>query len=355
MRFIHESMPVRVVFGAGSSTHLANEVARLGLQRVLALSTPRKHSLAERVVEALGDRAAGVYAHAVMHVPVASAEAACAEAARLECDGYVAIGGGSTIGLAKAMALASGLPIIAIPTTYSGSEMTSIWGLTADGEKRTGRDERVRPKVVIYDPELTLSLPPAVAGPSGINALAHCVEALYAADASPITKLMAEEGVRALSRSLPVVVREPENLEERTLALYGAWLAGAALGAATPGLHHKLCHMLGGSFNLPHAEVHTIILPHVAAYNAPAAPDALARVAQAMGVADAPAALFDLAVRLGAPTALRDIGMRSENLDHAADLALRSSYPNPAPLTRDGIRQLLDDAYHGRRPKGISV
>lgn len=355
MRFIHESMPVRVVFGAGSIAHLADEATRLGLQRALAISTPRKYSLAGRVVEALGDRAAGVYAHAAMHVPLATAEAARAEAARLGCDGYVAIGGGSTIGLAKAIALESGLPIIAIPTTYSGSEMTAIWGLTAEGEKRTGRSERVRPRVVIYDPELTLSLPPAIAGPSGINALAHCVEALYAVDASPITKLMAEEGIRALSRSLPLVAREPENLEGRSLALYGAWLAGAALGAATPGLHHKLCHMLGGSFNLPHAEVHTIILPHAAAYNAPAAPEALARAAQAMGAADAPGALFDLAASLGAPTALRDLGMRAEDLDRAADLALRSSYPNPAPLTHDGIRRLLDDAYHGRRPEGTSV
>lgn len=355
MRFIHEQTPVRVVFGAGSIAHLADEAARLGLRRALAISTPRKIFLAERVVEMLGERAAGVYAHAAMHVPLAAAEAARAEAARLGCDGYVAIGGGSTIGLAKAIALESGLPIIAIPTTYSGSEMTAIWGVTAEGEKRTGRNERVRPRVVIYDPELTLSLPTAIAAPSGMNALAHCVEALYAVDASPIVQLMAEEGIRALSRSLPIVVREPENLEGRSLALYGAWLAGAALGAATPGLHHKLCHLLGGSFNLPHAEVHTIILPHAAAYNAPAAPDALARVARAMGAADAPGALFDLAASLGAPTALRDIGMRFEDLDRAADLALRSPYPNPAPLTRDGIRQLLDDAYYGRRPKGTGV
>lgn len=355
MRFIHEQTPVRVVFGAGSIAHLADEAARLGLRRALAISTPRKIFLAERVVEMLGGRAAGVYAHAAMHVPLAAAEAARAEAARLGCDGYVAIGGGSTIGLAKAIALESGLPIIAIPTTYSGSEMTAIWGVTAEGEKRTGRNERVRPRVVIYDPELTLSLPAAIAAPSGMNALAHCVEALYAVDASPIVQLMAEEGIRALSRSLPIVVREPENLEGRSLALYGAWLAGTALGAATPGLHHKLCHLLGGSFNLPHAEVHTIILPHAAAYNAPAAPDALARVARAMGAADAPGALFDLAASLGAPIALRDIGMRFEDLDRAADLALRSPYPNPAPLTRDGIRQLLDDAYYGRRPKGTRV
>jgi len=212
----------------------------------------------------------------------------------------------------------------------------------------------VRPRVVIYDPELTVSLSPAITGQSGINALAHCVEAMYATDASPVTQLMAEEGIRALTRSLPVVVRDPKNLEGRTTTLYGAWLAGVALGMATPGLHHKLCHLLGGSFNLPHAAVHTIILPHAAAYNAAAASGALARIANAMGVGDAPGAMFDLALRLGAPTALRDIGMRKEDLDRATDLALRNPYPNPAPLTREGIRQLLDNAYHGRFP-GVGV
>lgn len=352
LQFVHESAPVRVLFGAGSFTRLADEAARLGLVRVLVLATPGQRGLAEQAAAMLGARAAGVHAGAAMHVPVETAEAARAEAQRLRCDGYVAIGGGSTIGLAKAIALETGLPIIAVPTTYAGSEMTPIWGITADGAKRTGRDERVRPRVVVYDPALTLSLPPAIAGPSGINALAHCVEALYAPDASPITMLMAEEGIRALVRGLPAVVREPSDMEGRATVLYGAWLAGAALGAATLGLHHKLCHTLGGSFNLPHAEVHTVILPHAAAYNAAAAPIALARVAQAMGALDAPAAIFDLAASLGAPTALREIGMRETDLDLAADLATRNPYANPAPLTREGIRQLLDDAYYGRRPKG---
>lgn len=350
MQFVHESAPVRVVFGAGSIIRLKDEVARLGFRRVLTLSTPNKRHLAEHVMSVLGDRAAGMYTRARMHVPVETAVEARAEAARLECDSCVAIGGGSTIGLAKAIALESDLPIIAIPTTYSGSEMTPIWGLTVHEEKRTGRDERVRPRVVIYDPELTVSLPPAISGQSGINALAHCVEAMYATDASPVTRLIAEEGIRALTRSLPVVTRDPDNLEGRTIALYGSWLAGVALGMTTPGLHHKLCHLLGGSFNLPHAAVHTIILPHASAYNAAAAPDALARIASAMGVENAPGAMFDLALGLGAPTALRDIGMRQEDLDRATDLALRNPYPNPAPLTREGIRQLLDNAYYGRHP-----
>ena len=287
-----------------------------------------------------------------MHVPLATAEAARAEAQRLDCDGYVAIGGGSTVGLAKAIALTSGMPIIALPTTYSGSEMTPIWGLTEAGVKRTGRDERVRPRTVIYDPRLTLGLPPKIAGPSGMNALAHCVEALYAHDASPITQLLAEEGIRALHKGLHAVIANPADLAARTRVLYGAWLAGATLGMATLGLHHKLCHTLGGSFNLPHAEVHTVILPYAAAYNAAAAPAALERAAQALDAESAPAAIFALAKELGAPTSLRELGMREADLDQAAELATRSPYPNPAPVTRSGVRQLLAAAFIGQPPQG---
>jgi len=350
LQFSYEPQPTRVVFGAGRLDQLADEVARLGATRVLALSTPGQRRLAEWAAELLDDRAIGIYAGAAMHVPIEAARLARAEAARLRADCCVAIGGGSTIGLAKAIALELGLPILAVPTTYAGSEMTPIWGLTEGGVKRTGRDPRVLPRAVIYDPSLTLSLPPRIAGPSGINALAHCVEALYAPDASPIIELMAEEGIRALAASLPVVVHSPGDIAALAQALCGAWLAGTALGAATLGLHHKLCHTLGGSFNLPHAEVHTVILPHAAAYNASAAPAALARTARALGAADAPGAIFDLAATLGAPTALRDIGMRAEDLDAAADLATRNPYANPAPVTRAGVRHLLDDAFYGRRP-----
>jgi maleylacetate reductase len=350
VQFVHEGAPVRVVFGAGAVTTLADEAARLACDRLLVLSTPGQRQLAQDAAQRLGSRAGAVHDGAVMHVPVEAVAEARAAAATALADGYLAIGGGSTIGLAKALALESGLPIIAVPTTYAGSEMTPIYGLTEGGLKRTGRDERVRPRTVIYDPELTLALPPSIAGPSGINALAHCIEALYAFDASPLTLLIAEEGIRALVGGLPAVIGDPGSLDGRSRALYGAWLAGAALASATLGLHHKLCHTLGGSFNLPHAELHTVILPHAAAYNAPAAPTALARAAAAMGAPSAPAAIFDLATALGAPTSLAAIGMREQDLDHAADLATRSPYPNPAPVIREGVRRLLDDAFHGRRP-----
>jgi maleylacetate reductase len=350
LQFSYEPQPTRVIFGVGRLDQLAGEVARLGATRALVLSTPGQRGLAERAAVLLDDRLAGIHAGAVMHVPIEAATLARDEAARLQADCCVAIGGGSTIGLAKAISLEFGLPILAVPTTYAGSEMTSIWGLTEGGVKRTGRDARVLPRTVIYDPALTLGLPARIAGPSGINALAHCVEALYAPDTNPIIELMAEEGIHALAASLPLVVRSPDDIDARVQALYGAWLAGAALGAVTLGLHHKLCHTLGGSFNLPHAEVHTVILPHAAAYNAAAAPAALARVARALGAADAPGAIFDLTVRLGGPTALREIGMRAEDLDTAAELATRNPYPNPAPVTRAGVRRLLDDAFYGRRP-----
>ena len=242
------------------------------------------------------------------------------------------------------------MPIVAVPTTYAGSEMTPVLGITEGGVKRTRRDPRMLPKTVIYDPELTFSLPAAVSGPSGMNAIAHCVEALYAKDANPLTSLIAEEGIRALAASLPVVVREPEHAEARAEALYGAWLAGTALAAVGMALHHKLCHTLGGSFDLPHAEVHTIILPHATAYNRAGAPAAMARIARALEAEDAAVGLFDLAAALGARQSLAEIGLRESDLERAADLAAREPLPNPTPITRAGIRALLDDAFHGRRP-----
>jgi maleylacetate reductase len=350
LEFSYEMLPGRVVFGAGSRDRLAAEVAGLGAKRALVLSTPGKRALAEEAAGRLGTLAAEIYDKAVMHVPIEVAEAGRAAAERARADCYVAIGGGTTIGLAKAIALETGRPIVALPTTYSGSERTPIQGITADGVKHTRRNPKMLPKVVIYDPELTLALPAGVSGTSGMNAIAHCVEALYAKNANPITSLMAEEGIRALGASLPVVVREPANLEARSEALYGAWLAGSALGTVGMALHHKLAHVLGGSFNLPHAETHTLLLPHTAAYNRDAASEAMARIARALGAEDAPAALFDLATELGAEMRLEVFGLSEVDLDRAAELATENPYDNPRPVTREGVRALLRDAYEGRRP-----
>ncbi len=348
--FVYTALPARVVFGVGALDKLGEEIERLGAQRALVLSTPEQRASAEDVAKRLGARAAGVYDKAVMHTPIEAAEEARRVAAELKADCCVAIGGGSTTGLGKAIALTSGLPIVAIPTTFAGSEMTPIQGITADGVKKTVRDLRMLPKTVIYDPRLLLTLPARIAGPSGMNGIAHCVEALYAQDANPVTSLMAEEGIRALAQSLPTVVREPQNLEARGDALYGAWLAGASLGAVGMALHHKLCHTLGGTFNLPHAETHTIVLPHATRYNAQAAPEAMARIARALGASDPARGLYDLAKTIGAPLALKDIGMPADGLDRAAELAVTNPYWNPRPLERGAIRELLQAAWEGRRP-----
>jgi alcohol dehydrogenase class IV len=353
--FVYNGQPSRVVFGRGALEKLGAEIERLGAKRALVLSTPEQRAAAEDVARRLGARSAGVYDKAVMHVPIETAEAARAVAKDLNADCCVAVGGGSTIGLGKAIALTSELPILAIPTTFAGSEMTPIYGITAQGQKKTGRDVRVLPRTVIYDPQLTMTLPAKIAGPSGMNAIAHCVEALYAEDANPITSLMAEEGIRALARSLPKVVSDPADLEARAEALYGAWLAGACLGNVGMAIHHKLCHTLGGSYNLPHAETHTVILPHAVQYNRDAAKDAMARISRALGgngAADAGPAggLYDLAREIGAPLSLKDIGMKADALDDAARLATQNPYYNPRPVEYAAIRQLLQNAWEGRRP-----
>jgi alcohol dehydrogenase class IV len=348
--FIYDQPATRVIFGVGYFDRLAEEVQRLGATRAIVLSTPEQRKEAEEGARRLGEAAAGIFAEAVMHVPVETARAAREMARRLNADCCVAIGGGSTIGLGKAIALESGLPIIAVPTTFAGSEMTPIYGITEGGVKKTGRDRRVLPKTVIYDPALTLTLPTRIAGPSGMNAIAHCVEGLYAQDGNPIISMLAAEGIRALARSLPLIVRQPENLEARSDALYGAWLAGTVLGAVTIGIHHKLCHTLGGTFNLPHAEVHTVILPYAVEFNRDAAPEAMRIVAEALGVKQAEQGLYDLAAQIGAPVALKDIGMPVDGLERAAELATQSPYPNPRRVEYSGVLDLLRKAYAGLRP-----
>lgn len=351
LSFIYDMLPSRVIFGAGCLDKLPEEIDRLGATRALVLSTPEQREQGADLVRRLGARAVGLFDRAVMHVPIEIAEAARDDARRSGADCCVAVGGGSTTGLAKAIALVSDLPILAVPTTYAGSEMTPIWGLTESGLKKTGRDARVLPKTVLYDPTLTISMPAMLSATSGMNSIAHCVEALYAKDANPIISMMAEEGIRALAKSLPVVVKEPSNLVARSEALYGAWLGGVSLGAVGMALHHKLCHTLGGSFNLPHAETHTAVLPHATAYNAPAAPEAMSRIARALGASSAAEGLFDLATSLGAPVSLAAIGMKAGDLDKAAGIAVQNPYYNPHPVTRDGIRALLQHAFEGRRPQ----
>lgn len=345
--FSYQALPMRVVFGAGALASIADEVRHLGLSRVLVLSTPFQRDLAERVSVLLGELSAGVHAEAEMHVPIDSARRARDVAVAAGADGCVAIGGGSTTGLGKAIALEFGLPIIAIPTTYAGSEMTPIWGITADGQKKTGRDPKVLPISVIYDPELTTTLPVLMTVTSGFNAIAHAAEALYAPDRSPIISLMAEEGVRSLVSALPAIVDDPTGIDVRSDALYGAWLCGATLGATTMSLHHKLCHVLGGTFDLPHAETHTVVLPHVLSYNAESAPDAMAALTRATGMADPASGLQALSIELGAPRTLRELGLGDDAIDRVVELVTSQPYANPRPVTPEGVRAVLTAALNG--------
>ncbi|EGX57109.1 alcohol dehydrogenase [Streptomyces zinciresistens K42] len=349
--FSHETGPVRVVFRPGAAVSATpGEVARLGLRRVLVVCGTRGAVTARAVAGALGPVCAGVHDGARMHVPVEVADEAVRAAGSAGADGVVAVGGGSSIGLGKAVALRTGLPLVAVPTTYSGSEMTPVWGLTERGAKRTGRDARVLPRSVVYDPDLTVSLPVPLSVTSGVNALAHAVEALYAPDTSPLVALMAEEGVRAMAGALPELARAPRSAPARARALYGAWLCGSCLGVTTMGLHHKVCHVLGGTFGLPHAETHTVVLPHVLAHNAPAAPEATAAVARALDATDAPLALRDLAGRLGAPRSLAELGLSGADLAHAADLVAGSPCANPRPVTAEGVLTVLRAAHAGAPP-----
>jgi maleylacetate reductase len=349
--FVYQGKIPRVVFGAGALQHLVREIELLNASRALILCTPQQRAEGERIVELIGARSAGIFDLAVMHVPIETAREAREMARQLDADCAICIGGGSTTGLGKAIALESSLPILAIPTTYAGSEMTPIYGITEAGLKKTGRDLRVLPKTVIYDPELTLDLPWQLTVTSGINAIAHAAEGLYAEDCNPIMSLFAEEGIRALAQGLKKLKLNPRDIDARSECLYGTWLCGTVLGNVGMALHHKLCHTLGGSYNLPHAETHTVILPHALAYNARAVPDAMQRIAKAIGVSDAAQGMFDLAQSLGAPTALKDIGMLREDLERCAEIATQNAYANPRPLQLDPLRALLEDAYFGRRPK----
>ncbi|MGL4235247.1 maleylacetate reductase [Tabrizicola sp.] len=341
--------PVRVRFGDAALAVIKDEVARLGCHRALVLTTHTQADMAESFAQALGDDAAGVFTDARMHTPTEVTESALAHLRALGADCLVAVGGGSTTGLGKALALRTDLPQIVVPTTYAGSEATAILGQTEGGRKTTITDPRVQPEVIIYDPSLVATLPVPLTVASGLNAMAHAVEALYARDRNPLSSALAVQGLQAMVDGLPAVLANPSDLTARSQTLYGAWLCGTVLGQVGMALHHKLAHVLGGSFDLPHAETHAILLPHTIGYNATAAATELSPLA-AMLAAPPGKGLHDFARSLGAPLALRDLGLTKADLDRATDIALQNPYWNPAPLTRPGIRALLEAAWAGDAP-----
>ncbi|WP_105385069.1 maleylacetate reductase [Neorhizobium alkalisoli] len=348
--FLYIGNTARVIFGCGTISKVAEEIRQLGASRALILSTPFQHTDAEALAQKLGALAAGVFTRATMHTPVEVTMEAISVYDKLGADCIVSFGGGSTIGLGKAIAYRNDTPQLVIATTYAGSEVTPILGQTENGIKTTIRAPSILPETVIYDPELTYNLPIAMSVTSGLNAMAHAVEGLYAQDRNPIASMMALEGIAALHRALPAIVANPQESAARADALYGSWLCGAVLGTVGMALHHKLCHTLGGSFDLPHAETHAILLPHTIAYTEAAVPDLLAPVAETLGARRAGTGLYDFALGIGAPRRLRDLGVTAEDLDAAVKIAMSNSYWNPRPLEPAAIRDLLQKAWEGVRP-----
>ena len=355
MRFTHDTLPQRVAFGSGeAAANLSNEIGHLGATRVMVIAAKAEADLADSITKDLPV----VLRHddVVMHVPVDVAERAREAAATNRVDALVSVGGGSTTGLAKAIAMTTGLPIVAVPTTYAGSEATPVWGLTEGAKKTTGIDQRVLPKVIVYDAALTLSLPVEMSVASGLNALAHCVDSLWAPKADPINAAFAAEGIHSLAAGLPKVVADPMDLGGREHALYAAYLSATAFASAGSGLHHKICHVLGGKYNLPHAQTHATVLPYVLALNGPAAPDAERRIATALagtgfGGASAIAGLVAFKRELNAPHALADYGFTEDSIPEAAAAILPSVPPsNPRALTAADLAALLRAAWSGADP-----
>jgi maleylacetate reductase len=355
MKFVHDTLGQRVRFGSGRAAEmLSAEVTERAAKHVMLIAAEAEQPLAQGI--ARGIDVALNHKEVVMHVPSDVANRARASALEADADLLVSIGGGSTTGLAKAVALTTGLPIVAVPTTYAGSEATNVWGLTEAGKKTTGVDAKVLPKAVIYDAQLTVSLPVEMSVASGLNALAHCVDSMWAPRADPINQALAIEGIRALNTGLPLVVEDPDGLAGRELALYAAYLSAVAFASAGSGLHHKICHYLGGSFNLPHAQTHAVVLPYVLATNVGAAPEADQRIAAAFGAADSLSGLAALRMRLRAPQALRDYGLALSQIRMAA-AALVAAVPesNPRPLDANDLTALLNAAWAGDDPRVLAA
>ncbi|MGO6984281.1 maleylacetate reductase [Rhizobium leguminosarum] len=347
--FNYQGSAAHIVFGEGRGQTAGEWIEKLDCSRALVLSTPHQKAEAEALAARLGPLSAGVFAGAVMHTPVEVTEAAMEVVRRIGADCVVSLGGGSTTGLGKAIAYRTDLPQVVIPTTYAGSEVTSILGQTEGGRKTTVKDARILPEVVIYDAALTTGLPVGLSVTSGLNAMAHAMEALYAQDRNPISSLMAVEGLRAFKSALPAIVAAPGDLAVRADGLYGAWLCGTVLGTVGMALHHKICHTLGGTFDTPHAETHAIMLPHTASFNVVAVPELLAPVAEIFG-GSVGGGLWDFGRSINAPTALKDLGLTQTDLDRASQIAVENPYWNPRPIDRQSIRELLQQAWEGNRP-----
>ena len=352
-QFHYKALPIDVHFGVGKSNEAKGILLKHGYQKVLVITTPGQEEAGRQIAKELQEICAGVYPYAVMHVPVEVADKAVKFVRDNSIDCCLALGGGSTIGLAKAIALKTRLPIVAIPTTYAGSEMTHIYGITDNHRKTTGKDVNVLPKIVIYDPELYLTLPAQTSACSGMNAMAHAIESLYAKDKNPIISLMAIESIKAIKSSLPIVIRDLKNIPARQQASYGAWLAGVCLGSVGMAIHHKICHVLGGTFNLPHAEAHAIVLAYSVHYNRNADIEAMNKLAESLGVNNRDeigVAIYRLNQSLDIKMALKEIGLPKDGPDKVARIVCDSPYYNPRDYNHDELEKLLTKAYLGLPP-----
>ena len=345
--FEHDTGRTRIVFGQWTVNRVSEELVRLGGHHALVLCTPGRAALAGQIESLIGPSAAGVFAGAVEHTPVEVTERAIARMRNLDADSIVSVGGGSTTGLGKAVVFRSRVPHLVLPTTYAGSEVTPVLGETVDGEKVTRRATDLVPQAVIYDVELTRTLSWPITLTSAANATAHAVEALYGIDRNPESDRTAVEAIRVLASGLKELRSDFEKIDARAELLYGAWLAGTCLAKVGMGLHHKLCHTLGGSFGLPHAPTHTVLLPYAMEYNATFAPEAMAKTAAALGVPDAPSGMQSLIRSLGGPTSLAELGFRAQQIPEAAELATKRPYPNPRSVSLEGIIELLGRATAG--------
>ncbi len=350
--FVFPGLTTRVVFGSGTMARAGEEVRRLGHAKALVLSTPHQKGEAEALAASLGDLAAGVFSGATMHTPVEVTEQAVAAFRESGASAVVSLGGGSTTGLGKAIAVRTGADQVVIPTTYAGSEMTDILGETAAGEKATRRSPDIRPETVIYDVDLTLSLPVSLTVTSAMNAIAHAMEAFYAPDRNPVIELMCKDAMVAFRDGIPKLIADPKDAKARAQALYAAWCCSTALGYVQMALHHKLAHVFGGSFDTPHAETHAILLPYTTAFNEVAVPELLAPLAVVFGGGSAGGGLWDFAKSVGSPLSLKDIGIAEGDLDRATAIAVKNAYSNPRPIDPGSIRELLQTAWEGRRPGG---
>jgi len=344
----HNATPPRIVFGSGSVSGLPAEVHRLGATRALVVTTPGRAALGRQLQDLIGGAAIGVLAEAVSQVPIELAERSREQARDLDADCLIAVGGGAATGLCKGIALEHPLPIIAIPTTYSGSEMTAFCGITIAGVKRMHRSRNMLAATVVYDPELSVSLPAAVTASSTMNALAHCIDGIWQPTLSPLVAHAAAEGVQVLVGALPKVLADPRDLFGRTELLYGAHLAGGVLAGGFT-LQHAIAHTLGGSFGIEHGLAHSLVLPHVTRHLQSVIPDLMAPIAATLGTDDIAAVVADLARTSGLPSSLLEVGLTAADVERAVDITM-STEPNPdepVPVTADVVRAILEAALCG--------